>query len=183
MAELMSTVFADRTVWKDHDGDLVLNLAPPGIIPSFEHLRRLKAYGYACRLYPMHSLHLHEIPMLYDFPLVELYAPKRVEVLNRWLSQADFRAKKNDVKVQGLTIQYFNLMRMRPSFPSLLPDEQLTEHEKNIPDNDPLARSLMFLMFLTGTQLLPAGDGRIEMTFFERFLDTDIDTRGPRAES
>ncbi|KAJ6558921.1 hypothetical protein B0H10DRAFT_2446061, partial [Mycena sp. CBHHK59/15] len=36
----------------------------------------------------------------------------------------------------------------------------------------------MFLMFLTGTPLLPAGDGRIEMTFFERFLDTDIDTRG-----
>ncbi|KAJ6607750.1 hypothetical protein B0H10DRAFT_1956003 [Mycena sp. CBHHK59/15] len=126
MAELMSTVFADRTVWKDHDGDLVLNLAPPGIIPSFEHLRRLKAYGYACRLYvilqealpPSLSLILayallapaRDSDVIHDFPLVELYAPKRVEVLNRWLSQADFRAKKNDVKVQGLTIQYFNLM-------------------------------------------------------------------------
>ncbi|KAJ6617338.1 hypothetical protein B0H10DRAFT_1948416 [Mycena sp. CBHHK59/15] len=116
MAELMSTVFADWTVWKDHDSDLVLNLAPPGIIPSFEHL------PYAL-LAPA-----RDSDVIHDFPLVELYAPKRVEVLNHWLSQADFRAKKNDVKVQGLTIQYFNLM---PEDISSLSDDMFFSYSLN----------------------------------------------------
>jgi hypothetical protein len=45
----------------------------------------------------------------------------------------------------------------------LLLDANLTDGEKLIESTDPIARSLMFLMYATGTQLLPANEGTIEV--------------------
>lgn len=39
----------------------------------------------------------------------------------------------------------------------LLPAERLSDAEKSISPTDPLARSLMFLLYATGSPLLPAG--------------------------
>ncbi|KAJ7222139.1 hypothetical protein GGX14DRAFT_428153, partial [Mycena pura] len=52
-----------------------------------------------------------------------------------------------------------------------LPLDSLTDSEKNIAADDPLARALMFLMYATGTQLLPQNDGRIDMQFLERYSE------------
>ncbi|KAJ7685813.1 hypothetical protein B0H14DRAFT_2654536 [Mycena olivaceomarginata] len=45
----------------------------------------------------------------------------------------------------------------------LLPRESLTEAEREIPDDYPLARALMFLMYTTGSQLLPLSSQTINM--------------------
>jgi hypothetical protein len=51
MNELMNKVFSDVTVWKTMGNTKVLSITPPGLQPDAMRLRRLKAYGYACRLY------------------------------------------------------------------------------------------------------------------------------------
>ncbi|KAJ7197471.1 hypothetical protein GGX14DRAFT_402704 [Mycena pura] len=56
-----------------------------------------------------------------------------------------------------------------------LPLESLTESERDISDDDPLARTLMFLMFATGTQLLPPNNSAIEMTFIEKYNERVVD--------
>ncbi|KAJ7754753.1 hypothetical protein B0H14DRAFT_2635380 [Mycena olivaceomarginata] len=46
----------------------------------------------------------------------------------------------------------------------LLPRESLTEAEREIPDDYPLARALMFLMYTTGSQLLPLSSQTIDVS-------------------
>jgi hypothetical protein len=41
--------------------------------------------------------------------------PKKLEVLNRWPSKADFAAQINDAALKELTLQYFNMMVRVPS--------------------------------------------------------------------
>jgi hypothetical protein len=48
----------------------------------------------------------------------------------------------------------------------LLPPEELTENEKDIAPDDPLARSILFLMHIGGMPLLPVGDEEIEVSRF-----------------
>ncbi|KAJ6552907.1 hypothetical protein B0H19DRAFT_1155211 [Mycena capillaripes] len=57
----------------------------------------------------------------------------------------------------------------------LLPDDKLTDEERDIPDDDPLARSLLFLMHISGTPLLPAHNGKIEMAFHQSFPGPAVD--------
>ncbi|KAJ7798566.1 hypothetical protein B0H14DRAFT_2617825 [Mycena olivaceomarginata] len=84
-----------------------------------------KAYGYACRLYvvleealppPLSVILAYALLSPWDSdvvfnPLViQLFAPKKLEVLNRWPSKADFVAQINDTTLKELTLQYFNMM-------------------------------------------------------------------------
>ncbi|KAJ7739630.1 hypothetical protein B0H14DRAFT_3515761 [Mycena olivaceomarginata] len=57
----------------------------------------------------------------------------------------------------------------------LLPRESLTEAEREIPDDYPLARALMFLMYTTGSQLLPLSSQTIDMVFFRELGPSGTD--------
>ncbi|KAJ7834546.1 hypothetical protein B0H14DRAFT_3461978 [Mycena olivaceomarginata] len=57
----------------------------------------------------------------------------------------------------------------------LLPRESLTEAEREIPDDYPLARALMFLMYMTGSQLLPLSSQTIDMVFFRELGPSGTD--------
>jgi hypothetical protein len=131
MNELMKAVFADKTIWKEHDDTLVLNIAPRGIPPSAEHIMRLQAYGYACRLYvvleealppPLSVILAYALlsprwdsDVVFDPLVIQLFVPKKLEVLNRWPSKTDFAAQINDAALKELTLQYFNMMVRVPS--------------------------------------------------------------------
>ncbi|KAJ7197470.1 hypothetical protein GGX14DRAFT_574253 [Mycena pura] len=75
LTELINTVFSDPTAWKKTVRDThVINITPAGIQPNHNRLRRLKAYGYACRLYVVleHALP----PPISVFLAYALLAPK-----------------------------------------------------------------------------------------------------------
>ncbi|KAJ7802090.1 hypothetical protein B0H14DRAFT_3488836 [Mycena olivaceomarginata] len=57
----------------------------------------------------------------------------------------------------------------------LLPRESLTEAEREIPDDYPLAQALMFLMYTTGSQLLPLSSQTIDMVFFRELGPSGTD--------
>ncbi|KAJ7323642.1 hypothetical protein DFH08DRAFT_969185 [Mycena albidolilacea] len=284
MKELMKTVFADKTIWKEHDDTLVLNIAPQGIPPSAEHIMCLQAYGYACCLYVVIEEALPPpLSVILAYPLlsprwdsdvvfnplvIQLFVPKKFEALNRWPSKADFAAQINDAALKELTLQYFNMMPVdiaamsddqfssfsinftlldslqwshflsqlrlgetfgvslrglllrlaagRVTSPDdvirrlhwtssgspeleaieslyiaafthylkgcgrvchpLLPPEELTKNEKDIAPDDPLAQSILFLMHISGTPLLLAGNEEIEMTFHRKFSGVEVDS-------
>jgi hypothetical protein len=46
-----------------------------------------------------------------------------------------------------------------------LPRDNLTEHEKSIPEDHPLVRAIMFLMYATGSPLLPRNNSKIDVRF------------------
>ncbi|KAF8181751.1 hypothetical protein K438DRAFT_1976048 [Mycena galopus ATCC 62051] len=50
-----------------------------------------------------------------------------------------------------------------------LPIASLTAAEREIPDDHPLARALMFLMYATGSQLLPKNNSKIDMVFIKDY--------------
>ncbi|KAJ7200758.1 hypothetical protein GGX14DRAFT_400367 [Mycena pura] len=305
LTELINTVFSDPTAWKKTVRDThVINITPAGIQPNHNRLRRLKAYGYACRLYvvlehalpPPISVFLAyallapkgEYDVILDETLVRMYAPDQWQMLQKFPSNAsEFMEKKDDAILRELTIEYFNQMpetlallsddmfvnykvnffrqvlfgcqipfsespeilafregfngcinddsaltlgqsfgaslmsltlkmaagriktpqdvidRLdwissdKPEFEAAeslykmafirylngrgrvrhtrLPLESLTESERDISDDDPLARTLMFLMFATGTQLLPPNNSAIEMTFIEKYNERVVD--------
>ncbi|KAF7348819.1 hypothetical protein MVEN_01401900 [Mycena venus] len=306
ISELVNEVFSDKTMWKalGSTGTYVINTSPPGIQPEAECLRRLKIYGYVCRLYvisqralppPISILFAYALltrngdaDVIHDTSVGRMYAPVQMQVLDIWPALvSDLEEKKNDNNLKELALQYFdkmpqeiasvsqetfnayttNLRRQvlfgcrdpfsqspeisafretfngrinadseltlgesfgsslkslaikmaagrikspdelierlswtsteKPELASfealyaqafnrylkgagrvnhpLLSDANLTDNERLIESDDPLARSLMFLLYATGTQLLPANGGTIEMTFFESFAGPAVD--------
>ena len=125
MTELTNEIFSDRTVWQQIGNTKVINTMPVGIPVDPERLRRLKVYGYVCRLYvvlehalppPMSILFAYAIlvgrqgdcDVIEDERLLRMFAPQELQLLKTWpATSSEFLAMKNDPAVSMLALEYF----------------------------------------------------------------------------
>lgn len=128
MTELMNAVFSDSAIWKKIGSTYVLQLSPPGIVPSPERLRRIRAYGHACLMYVILEKSLPiQISTLFAYAcltpggadvalgnrrLLRILAPLEADAIDDWPETLEeFQNRFQDVEtrstLQTLTLQYF----------------------------------------------------------------------------
>ncbi|KAJ7181624.1 hypothetical protein C8R43DRAFT_941445 [Mycena crocata] len=122
MDALMDLVFSDQLVWKDIGGQKVIQTQPSGVPLGGERLSNIRAYGYACMLYMLHSRALQQdSDLLNDNDYIRLAAPFQSKLLACWPANPAGFANNTNPDLAYLTGTYFE--RQPPDLTNLSPDE------------------------------------------------------------